>query len=72
VSEPWPDDLADALALTQAVRDERTGDVAVLLRHCNPYATMLTLAKLLGEAANESDASADWLRHWGYLASRRR
>jgi hypothetical protein len=69
--EHWSDDLADALALAQAVRDDRTGDVAVLLRHANPYAVALTLAKLLGEAADEGEASPEHVRHWAAQAVNR-
>jgi len=66
--EPWRDDVADAVALAQAVREDRTGDVAVILRHCNPFATALTLAKLLAEAVSEAGASEEWFRTWSARA----
>jgi hypothetical protein len=68
---PWDDDTADALAITQAVRDDRTGDVAVILRHSSPFSLALTLAKLLAAAADECGASPDHLRLWGHQAVNR-
>jgi hypothetical protein len=65
------DDLADAVALAQAVREDRTGDVAVLLRHCSPFGVIVTLAKLLAAAADESNASAEHMRFWAERAVRR-
>ena len=65
------DALADALALVQAVREDRTGDIAVLLRHCTVYEVAVTLAKLLAEAADESGATPGHLRTWGQQAVRR-
>ena len=71
MDENHDDDLADALALVAAVRADRTDHIAVLLRHTNPYAVCVTLAKLLAVAADESDASPEHMRTWGIAACRR-
>lgn len=69
--QPWQDDLADAVALTQAIRADDTEGVAAILRNCNSYATCITLAKLLAVAAEEGQASPDHLRSWAASAVRR-
>ena len=65
------DGLCDGIALVTAVREDRTADIAVLLRHCNAYEVALTLAKLVAEAADESGATPEHLRTWGTAAARR-
>lgn len=72
----WEDAWRDALALTEAVRDGRTGDVQFLLRsmvaeHGKAELAAVTLAKLLAEVASERDASPEHLRRWAQVAARR-
>ena len=68
---PWDDGIADALALTEAVREDRVGHVAVILRHCNSFEVAVVLAKLLAAVADESDATREHLRKWGQQTARR-
>jgi hypothetical protein len=65
------DSIADALALVHAVREEETGDVAVLLRHANMYATGLVMAKLLAELLDEQEVCTEHWRIWAEQAARR-
>lgn len=66
--EPWPDDLADVVAIVTAIREDRTADVAVVLRHTNLCASLITACKLLAVAAEEGQASPEHLRNWAAQA----
>ena len=75
MSQPWPDGLMDAIALTEVIRrdDEHIAQDAcfcaacgmqAILRHGNPMDIAVTLAKLLAEAADDLDVSPGHLRLW--------
>ena len=73
---PEHDDATmDAIAMVEAVREDDTGDIAVILRACNSYAVALALAKMLAGlvAANERGEGAcqECFRDWCIEAARR-
>jgi hypothetical protein len=66
------DDLADSQALVQAVRDERTADVAVILRHCSLFGVVATLAKITAEILDEQQVCPEHFRVWSAHAIHRK
>ena len=65
------DDLLDLIAAVQAAREDRTGDIALLLRNGDVFVMLVTAIKLLGEAADELGVTPEHLRTWGADAVRR-
>ena len=74
MSQPWPDGLMDAIALTECIRrdDQFTAiDMTAILRHGDPMDMSVTLAKLLAEAADDLGVSPGHLRLWAESSARR-
>jgi hypothetical protein len=63
------DALLDLIAALQAAREDRTGDVAVILRNGDLFEMLVTAIKLLGEAADESNAALEHLRECAQQAA---
>jgi hypothetical protein len=67
----WDDGLADAWACVQAVRQDDTEGLAVVLRHGNPVELSVTLAKLVAEVLDEQQVTPEWFREWAESAVNR-
>jgi hypothetical protein len=66
------DDVADAVALTAAVRADDAEAVAAVLPNANLLNVCLVLARLLAVAADEGSAGPEHLRAWAEQAAGRR
>lgn len=64
------DDLADALALVEAMRREDTEGFAAILKNMNSYGVVVALGKMLQVAADEVNATPEFFRRWGAQAMR--
>jgi hypothetical protein len=67
----WDDDLADAIALVTAARNDNAVAVRVILRHCSLAEVAVSLAKLMAEACDEPDVTESWWRLWAAVAAER-
>jgi hypothetical protein len=69
--EPWDTSLWDAVSLVDAMRAEKTADVARILKRAPIYETCLDLAKMLVDVLDEQGIPADWFRFWAQKAADR-
>lgn len=66
-----PDEVLDAVALVQAVRDGDDDGILAIVGNADREGVCLALARLVAEAADEQQASAGHLRAWAFQALNR-